>query len=206
MTEPSLSPDAPPVAAAGIGLADLDWPARTERLTIRPAIAADADETWRYQRLEPVRRWMTHFPPSAADHGARFTEPARLARTLVVELGGRVIGDVKLDVEDPWSQDEVKDRARRTQAELGWCLDPNYGGRGYATETVAELIRIAFDDLGLRRVTALCFADNEPSWRLMERVGMRRELHSVADSLHRTEGWVDGFEYALLAAEWRGRR
>lgn len=186
-------------------LTDLDWPARTDRLRLRPATAADSDETWRYHRLEPVRRWMTYFSQTADEHRARFTEPARLARTLVVELGDTVIGDVKIDIEDAWAQNEVADRAKRTQAELGWCLHPDYTGRGYATEAVTEMIRLAFKDLGLRRVTALCFADNEPSWRLMERVGMRREMHTVADSLHRSKGWIDGLGYALLAGEWRDR-
>jgi RimJ/RimL family protein N-acetyltransferase len=81
-------------------------------------------------------------------------------------------------------------------------MDPAHGGHGYATEAVAELIRICFEDLGLRRVTALCFADNTASWRLMERLGMRRETHAVRDSLHRSGGWLDGFGYALLADEY----
>lgn len=65
------------------------------------------------------------------------------------------------------------------------------------------MIRICFEDLGLRRVAAECFAANEPSWRLMERLGMRREIHAVKESLHRAHGWVDGLGYALLAEEWR---
>ena len=65
-------------------------------------------------------------------------------------------------------------------------------------------MQICFDDLELRRVTAMGFADNEASWRLMERVGMRRELHAVADALHRSGKWLDSFGYALLAEEWRG--
>ncbi len=89
------------------------------------------------------------------------------------------------------------------QAELGWVLDPEHTGHGYATEAVRGLLRLCFDDLGLRRVTAVCFADNEASWRLMERVGMRRELHTVRDSLHRSGEWLDGLGYALLADEWR---
>jgi RimJ/RimL family protein N-acetyltransferase len=52
-------------------------------------------------------------------------------------------------------------------------------------------------------VTANCFAGNEASWRLMERVGMRRELHTVRESLHRSGEWLDGLGYALLADEWR---
>ena len=66
-----------------------------------------------------------------------------------------------------------------------------------------ELVRLCFEGLGLRRVTANCFADHEASWRLMERVGMRRELHTVQDSLHRSGEWLDGMGYALLAEEWR---
>jgi RimJ/RimL family protein N-acetyltransferase len=52
-------------------------------------------------------------------------------------------------------------------------------------------------------VIAQCFADNEPSWRLMERLGMRREQHTKQDSLHRNGEWLDGMMYALLRDEWR---
>jgi RimJ/RimL family protein N-acetyltransferase len=84
-------------------------------------------------------------------------------------------------------------------------FSPDHAGRGYATEAVRELIRICFTDLGLRRLTANCFAGNEASWRLMERVGMRRELYTVRDSLHRSGQWLDGIGYALLADEWQER-
>jgi RimJ/RimL family protein N-acetyltransferase len=82
-------------------------------------------------------------------------------------------------------------------------MRPEAGGRGLGTEAVRELVRHAFDDLGLRRVIAECFADNEPSWRLMERIGMRREAHHELDSLHRDLGWQDEYVYALLADDWR---
>ena len=35
---------------------------------------------------------------------------------------------------------------------------------------------------------------------------MRRESHTVRDSLHRERGWLDGYTYALLADEWSARR
>ncbi|MCW2786722.1 MAG: GCN5-related N-acetyltransferase [Marmoricola sp.] len=41
---------------------------------------------------------------------------------------------------------------------------------------------------------------------LSARIGMRREAHSVKDSLHRTLGWSDGYIYAILAEEWRTAR
>jgi RimJ/RimL family protein N-acetyltransferase len=37
----------------------------------------------------------------------------------------------------------------------------------------------------------------------MEKLGMRRELYAVRESLHRTGEWLDGAGYALLADEWR---
>jgi RimJ/RimL family protein N-acetyltransferase len=112
------------------------------------------------------------------------------------------VGDLYLKVKDAWSQHEVAKDAERTEAEIGWVLAPAHQGRGYGAEAVAALLEICFDQLGLRRVTAACFAANESSWRLMERLGMRREGHQIRDSLHRERGWLDGFEYGLLAEEW----
>ncbi len=118
-------------------------------------------------------------------------------------LAGEVVGDLMLVVQDSWAQAEVAEQERATNGLLGWAFHPDVSGRGLATEAVAELMRHAFDDLGLRRVAADCFADNEPSWRLMERLGMRREAHHLKNSLHRDHGWMDEYAYALLAEEWR---
>ena len=91
------------------------------------------------------------------------------------------------------------------QAELGWALRPEDTGQGYATEAVHAALRVCFDELGLRRVTASCFAANTASSRLMERVGMRLEARTVADALHPSGRWMDGLSYALLVDEWRSR-
>ncbi len=187
-------------------LDDVSWPVHTARLTLRPASTADLDATWRFRQLDEVSRWMTSAPTSRADYRRKFEDPDRLAKTLVIELDGEVIGDLMLAIEDAWAQSEVATQAQGVQAELGWCLDPAHQGRGYASEAVAALMRLCFEDLGLRRVTANCFADNEQSWRLMERLGMRREIHTLSESLHRSGEWLDGMGYALLADEWRDRR
>jgi RimJ/RimL family protein N-acetyltransferase len=182
------------------------WPVRTQRLELRPVTVADVEATWHYRRLPEVYEWLPRAGQDRDEYVAAMTTPDRMAKTLAILLDGRVIGDAMLAVEDGWAQVEVADRARGCQAELGYALDPAHSGRGYATEAVAELLRVCFEELGVRRVIAQCFSDNEPSWRLMERLGMRRELHSVKESLHRTRGWVDGYMYALLAEEWRARR
>ncbi|GAA3948012.1 GNAT family N-acetyltransferase [Actinoplanes auranticolor] len=186
------------------GLAVLTWPLHTDRLTLRPATSDDADATWRFRRREDVSRWITRAPATPDEHRTWFRAPDSLARTLVIERSGTVIGDLMVKIEDAWAQAEIAERARSVQAELGWVLHPEHAGHGYATEAVRELLRLCFKDLGLRRVTATCFAANEASWRLMERIGMRREFYTVRDSLHRSGEWLDCVGYALLSDEWNG--
>jgi len=184
-------------------LGQVAWPVGTPRLSVRRARPDDADALFAYRRLPDVDRWLTQRFADVDEWREHHAEPDRLATTLVVEHDGEVVGDLYLAVRDGWAQRDVPDRPRLDEAEIGWALSPAHQGHGYATEAVRALLRVCFQDLGLRRVVANAFLANEPSWRLMERVGMRREGVSVRDSLHRDLGWVDGVTYALLAEEWR---
>ena len=182
------------------------WPVRTQRLTLRRVRVEDLPVIGAYRVLPQVNEWLPTAPHSPQDHVAHLSGKSdAMERTLVIELDGTVIGDLYLAVEDAWGQVEVAERAVKVQAEIGWCLDPAYQGQGYAREAVEGLIEVCFGALGLRRVVANSFADNTASWRLMERLGMRREVYNVRDSLHRTGAWLDGVGYALLAEEWRDR-
>lgn len=181
----------------------------TSRLTLRPAAITDSDPTWTFRQLPEVNEWLTGCPTTIEGYRELFARPDRLATTVMIELGrpgdGPVIGDFMLRREDAWAQLERTEEAQGTTAELGWVLDPKYAGRGYATEAVVELLRFAFEEVGVRRAVANCFLDNDSSWRLMERVGMRREGHAVGESLHRSGRWLDTLTYALLAEEWISR-
>ena len=186
-------------------LDDVPWPRHTKRLLIRRATADDLDATWQYRRLPEVSQWLTSAPTSLEQYAERFLDADRLARTLVIELPGAepvVIGDLMVAIQDAWAQAEVAEQAKGVQAELGWVLHPDHQGHGYAREAVAAMIRMCFQDLGLRRVTAGCFAANETSWRMAEKLDMRRETVTVRESLHRSGEWLDGYYYALLAEEY----
>jgi RimJ/RimL family protein N-acetyltransferase len=175
------------------------WPVRTRRLTLRPATAEDAAATWEFrptprgQPLAHPEHWHPHPVPRPVPRLGQFHEdPRRRTRRARHRRP-----DAR--VQDACTQTEVADLARSTQGDLGWVLHPDHTGHGYATEAVRELLDIAFNELQLRRVTAACFAANEASWRLMERLGMRRETYNVRESLHRSGEWLDGMVYALLA-------
>jgi RimJ/RimL family protein N-acetyltransferase len=187
-------------------LDSIDWPVHTDRLALRRAARSDVDAIWAIRSAPGVTDWLSSAPSDRSVFEEWFCATERISRVLVVELAAVVIGDVMIKIEDGWAQEEVTADAKGVEAELGWVFDPVHSGRGYASETVRELFRLCFDELGLRRVVAHCFADNDASWRLMERVGMRREAHTKADSLHRSGVWLDGLSYALLAEEWGSSR
>jgi RimJ/RimL family protein N-acetyltransferase len=185
---------------------EIGWPIRTERLILRMATPEDLRAVYEIRSRPEVGQWMPDLPTSYDAWVLAQGQRGGVERMVVVLRGDTVIGHLYLHVEDAWSQSEVRDQATRTQAEVGWAFDPAHQGEGYATEAVRELLRICFEDLGVRRVVALAFADNAPSLRVMEKVGMRRESLMVRESLHRQLGWVDGVSYALLADEWVSRR
>jgi RimJ/RimL family protein N-acetyltransferase len=185
-------------------VSDVTWPRRTARLAIRPATEEDLPGIFEYRRLPEVAEWLPRHPRTFESWLLTLDARGMLGSTFVVERDGVPVGDLYLRVEDAWAQAEVAEQAKGKQAEIGWILDPAHQGQGYASEAVRALLAHCFEDLGLHRVTAICFTDNEASWRLMERVGMRRESHSVRESLHRSRGWLDSYTYALLEDEWTG--
>lgn len=99
-------------------------PRHTQRLTLRRALAGDVEATWSFRRLDAVNRWLTRAPRTLDEYRPQFEDPASLAKTLVIERDGEVIGDLMLALEDAWSQADVQDHARHVQAELGWVLHP----------------------------------------------------------------------------------
>jgi len=70
------------------------------------------------------------------------------------------------------------------------------------TEAVRALVGYGFGELKLHRIAADCDPRNIGSWRVMEKIGMRREGHLLENLLLAGE-WVDSYVYAILAREWR---
>lgn len=184
-------------------LSAVAFPIRTERLTIRPSTEDDAAAMYAYRSIPEVAEWLPIAPTDPVAYAERFRDPDRMAVTLIAEVDGEVVGDLFLMLQDAWSQVEVAEQGRAAQAEIGWAIAPKHTGIGLATEGARELLRICFEDLGVRRVVAVCFATNVASWKIMEKLGMRREQETKGEALHRSGEWFDGVGYAILAEEWR---
>lgn len=88
-------------------------------------------------------------------------------------------------------------RPKYKSAEIWFKYMPTAWGKGFATETVNELLQFCFKNLGLHRVEAGCAVDNVASKRVMEKAGMSLEGRK-RQNLPLKSGWSDNYEFAIL--------
>jgi ribosomal-protein-alanine N-acetyltransferase len=85
-------------------------------------------------------------------------------------------------------------------ATLGYWMGEPYAGRGYMTRAVRAACAYAFEKQGMHRIEAACLPNNEPSKRLLERVGFKQEGYARS-YLNINGQWRDHLLYALLETD-----
>jgi RimJ/RimL family protein N-acetyltransferase len=178
-----------------------DYPLKTGRLLLRPFEPGDLDDFYAYRSRPEVFRYLygesvsreecAELLDKLVSDNELTAEGQRLALAVYLPEADRVIGSAVLK----WRSE--KDR----QGEIGYSLNPEFHGHGYATEAAGAVLELGFGRLGLHRIVAECDPRNVPSWRLMERLGMRREAHFRQNEIFKGE-WGDLFVYALLEEEY----
>jgi RimJ/RimL family protein N-acetyltransferase len=184
---------------------ELTYPLRTERLDLRPYEPTDLDHQRAMHGRPEVVRYL--YWDVQTDEQLRENLERKVARRVLRGEGdglallgvaretGEVVGEAALF----WVSE-----AHRS-AEVGFTLKPEFQGHGYATEMAAEMLRVAFADLGVHRVVGRLDARNTASAAVLERLGMRREAHLVDNEWVKGE-WCSELDYALLAEEWSASR
>lgn len=86
-------------------------------------------------------------------------------------------------------------------AEMGFELDQNFWGHGYATEAASAMLDFAFSTLRLTAVHAQCVTENFASARVMRRLGMRFERTEQA-AIWMKDRWWDTDQFSVTAEAW----
>ena len=55
--------------------------------------------------------------------------------------------------------------------DVGWYIDPDYQGQGYATEAAVAVLDFMFNEVGITEIRTSAAAINRGSWRIMEKLG-----------------------------------
>ncbi len=77
-------------------------------------------------------------------------------------LDGKHIGAVSVYLND-----------ERNIGELGWILDKDYWGYGYAYEAAMLLVSFCREHLNISHFVAHCDSENIASYKIMEKIGMK---------------------------------
>lgn len=169
----------------------------TERLVIRRFKSNDWKDFYEYFSNEEVLKFEPYKPFSEEETKKeairRTTDPAFWA--VCLKENNKLIGNLYFAERnfDTW--------------ELGYVFNLNYWGNGYAIESCKALMNYAFKELKVRRIIAKCDPKNPNSWKLLERLKMRREGH-LKESVYffKDENnnpiWKDTYEYGILEKEW----
>ncbi|WP_158864216.1 GNAT family N-acetyltransferase [Leifsonia sp. AG29] len=152
----------------------------TPRLTLRPYRMTDADD-WLAIEADPAVReglgWPERTGAQALRHLRHRTHHTALAQAgdllvLAVVRDGHVIGDVSL---------HLRTVAAETRSlEIGWLQRSSQCGQGFATEAADAMLDIAFGEVGACLVAAVVRADNAPSARLAQRLGLHLAARTAA--------------------------
>jgi RimJ/RimL family protein N-acetyltransferase len=173
----------------------------TERLLLRPFEPKDFEALYAIHSRDDVARYLYWDPRSRAESRAALEQRIRgtalrsegdwLNLAVVLKATAELVGEVSL----LWVS------SMHRVGEIGFLFHPDHQGHGYATEASRAVLRLAFEELALHRVVGRMEARNDPSARVMEKLGMRREAHFVENEFVKGE-WQSELDYAILDREW----
>jgi RimJ/RimL family protein N-acetyltransferase len=89
--------------------------------------------------------------------------------------------------------------------EVGWRLDPDVWGLGYATEGATAALLQGFEKLGLEEICSIPQTGNTASSRVCERLGMRWD-RTVQIPATDKRGALAAEFYAMTRREWQTAR
>ena len=169
----------------------------TDRLIIRKFTPDDWPDLYEYLSQEEVVKFEPYkvFSEESSKEEAIRRSEDESYWAVCLKDNCKLIGNIYLSKQDfdTW--------------ELGYVFNKNYQGKGYATEATKSLVHDAIKNQNARRIVAMCNPLNESSWKLLERLGFRREGHLTKNIYFKKDEdgnpiWVDTYEYGILAEEW----
>jgi RimJ/RimL family protein N-acetyltransferase len=179
----------------------LDCPVlEADGLRLRPWRASDVPRIVEACNDERTRQWLGELPEPYGEEQAR--------TWLEQQSWGRATGTrVAWAVVDP--ADDVAlasvaffDLVPEVELEIGFWAHPDARGRGVVSRATAEVMRYAFEDLGVRRVKAAAAAGNDASAHVIEASGLRTWGTERIGAVVRG-GRADLVWYDVLIEEWR---
>ena len=173
----------------------------TERLLLRPLEERDIEDIIYYAGDDESYRWTIAIPHPYTEQDAldfmkisskTMADGKGLSLGMELKETGRLIGGAG------FARLDLKNKS----CEIGYVVGPDHRGQGFAPEASRELLRFAFEDLGLERVHVKHFDGNDSSKRVIEKLGFRFE-GTARHEVYKDGEYIDTHNYSLLRGEWK---
>lgn len=181
----------------------------TGRLILKKSEVEEQKRLWEILCIPEVNRYYLtcrfgfdweqqrpYFEKKAANSGS----PEIFQWSIFIKDCNKCIG--QLSVQSGHSEDDdVTDDSIRG---IGWFIDPEEQGKGYATEAASAVLDYMFNEVEISEIRTGAAVTNPASYKLMEKLGFKRR----GDKLHKTkytyvDDAVDSYSYGLTRDEYK---
>ncbi len=148
----------------------------TERLILRRWEDSDAEDLYEYAKdpdVGPIAGWPAHRSIAESRDVIRNVLQGREAYAICLKTDNRPIGTIELKLNGRTDMTESDD-----ECELGYWLGKPFWGQGIMPEAAKEMLRHAFEDIGMTKVWIGYYDGNTKSKRVQEKCGFRYQWKS----------------------------
>ena len=148
---------------------------RTKRLILRRWEESDAEDLYKYAKdpeVGPLAGWKPHESVDESREIIKNALSGPEAYAVCLKVDGKAIGAIELMLGGS-SVNEIKNA---DECELGYWLAKPFWGQGLIPEAAREMLRRAFEDLGMQKVWCAYYDGNDKSKRVQEKLGFKYQL------------------------------
>lgn len=148
----------------------------TERLILRRWEEGDAQDMYTYAKdpdIGPIAGWPAHQSVEESRNIIKNVFTGEEAYAICLKKDGRAIGAIELKLNGHTDMTERDD-----ECELGYWLGKPFWGQGIMPEAAGEMMRHAFEDIGMTKVWVGYYEGNTKSKRVQEKAGFRYQWRS----------------------------
>ena len=142
-----------------------------DKITLEPLGMKHLETVHEYASDIENTRYMGHLPNETIEETKAFLEQKEAEWQKEVPGSYEfavLLGDVHIGAVCAYLNEE------RTEAEIGWIINKKYWKKGYAIEAATLLVDFCKKELNIHKFTAVCDTENVGSYRVMEKLGMKR--------------------------------
>lgn len=144
----------------------------TKRLILRRWEENDAEDLYQYAKdpeVGPAAGWKPHESVDKSRKIIKNVLNGPEAYAVCLKEDSKPIGAIELML----GGSSVNELKSADECELGYWIAKPFWGQGLIPEAARELLRRAFEDLGMSKVWCGCYEGNEKSKRVQEKLGFK---------------------------------